>query len=154
MDIRPETIIEQILSELNENINPSTVKYHGEEDARTPNVNNHNYIGVKTPIVRDIGKKYLSILKGNGIKDIDTIIMYCEKLLERYISELRVIAFQWSFKVKRQYRAEHFDVFHHWILSYLSGWGSCDDLCTHSARAAGRDGRFPVHSPAESARVL
>ena len=132
MDISPKIIMNQMLGELKENTNPRTIKYHKEEDARTPNVNNHSHIGVKIPVIRDIGKRYFQVLKENGTKDIDSVLDYCDYLLEQNISELRVIAFQWSFKVQRQYRADHFHVFHRWILDYLSGWGSCDDLCTHS----------------------
>ncbi len=132
MDISPETIINQMLDELRNHSDPRTIKYHKEEDARTPNVNNHSHIGVKIPIIRDVGKRYFQILKDKGMKDIDSVLDYCDFLLEKRISELRVIAFQWSFKVQRQYRAEHFYVFYRWILHSLSGWGSCDDLCTHS----------------------
>ena len=132
MDIPPDTIMNRMLDELGKQSDSRTIQYHKNEDARTPNVNNHTHIGVKIPIIRDIGKRYFNTLKESGIKDIDPVLEYCEYLLTQKISELRVIAFQWSFKVQRQYRADHFHVFHRWITEYLSGWGSCDDLCTHS----------------------
>lgn len=133
MDLSHYFVMEQILSELKQHIDWSTVKYHNAEDARAPNVNNYTHIGVRIPNIRDIGKKYFNSLKDNDITDIDSVLEYCEYFLKQKISELRVIAFQWSFKVQRQYREEHFFVFYRWIMDYLSGWGSCDDLCTHSA---------------------
>ena len=133
MGITPEVITQDILNELKEHIDPRRIQYNQEEDARTPSVNNHSFLGVNTPPNRAIADKYLQILKKNGMKEIDKIFEYCEYLLSKKIYELRLIAFQWSFKVKPQYRAEHFHIFQRWILEYLSGWASCDDLCTHSA---------------------
>ncbi len=126
-------ICDLILLDLQKHIDPRRIQYNKDEDARTPNVNNHTYLGVNTPPNREIANKYLKILKDQGVKDIDEILKYCDHLLEKKMYELRLIAFQWSFKVKRQYRTEHFKVFQRWILNYLSGWASCDDLCTHSA---------------------
>ena len=133
MVISPSEITTQMLHELDQHIDPRRVQYHKDEDARTPNVNNHKYLGINTPINREIANKYLRILKDQGVSDIDTILEYCDFLLKKHIYELRLIAFQWSFKLKNQYRADHFKVFLHWILNYLSGWASTDDFCTHTA---------------------
>lgn len=93
---------------------------------------NITYYGVKTPIVRDIGKLYFNKLKEIGITDIDDIAIFCERLLERKISELRTIAFQWFFRVKKQYEKKHFKILERWLKTYVTGWGSTDDLCTHA----------------------
>ncbi len=90
------------------------------------------YYGVKTPVVRDIGKLYFNKLKKTGITDIDDIAIFCERLLERNISELRIIAFQWFFRVKKQYGKKHFKILERWLKTYVTGWGSTDDLCTHA----------------------
>ena len=133
MVISPSEICDQILIDIREHIDPRRIQYNKDEDARTPDVNNNTYLGVKTPPNREIANIYLKKLQTQGVKNIDEILEYCDYLLEKKVYELRLIAFQWSFKLKRQYRAEHFNVFHRWILNYLSGWASCDDLCTHSA---------------------
>ncbi len=133
MVLSPSEICSQIISSLKPHIDPRRVQYNKEEDRRTPNINNHEYLGVKTPINREIANKFYKVLKNYGISDIDAILEYCNFLLEKKISELRLIAFQWSFKLKRQYRADHFSIFKYWILNYLSGWASTDDFCTHTA---------------------
>jgi len=87
------------------------------------------YLGVRTPIVRKIASEYYREIEDLGI---DTILQLCDHLLERRISEHRTIAFEWSFRCRRQYRPQHFTLFEGWLKRYVDGWGSCDDLCTHT----------------------
>jgi len=87
------------------------------------------YLGVRTPIVRKIASEYYREIEDLGI---DTILQLCDQLLERRISEHRTIAFEWSFRCRRQYRPQHFTLFEGWLKRYVDGWGSCDDLCTHT----------------------
>ena len=86
-------------------------------------------IGIRTPIVRKIADKFFQTVKKQGIKDIDMILSYCERLLSERIIELRVIAFQWALKMKKKFQPKHFTVFEKWLQEYVTGWGSCDDLC-------------------------
>ena len=107
-----------------------------EKDFREYKIVKNNYllppmrrIGIRTPIIRKIANKYFQILKKQGLKDIDTLLSFCERLLSERIVELRVIAFQWALKMKKQFQPKHFAVFEDWLKKYVTGWGSCDDLC-------------------------
>ncbi len=92
----------------------------------------YHHLGVPTPAVRRTAASFLRQVKSEGITDISHVLQLCDHLLSSKISELRTIAFQWSFSFKNHFRPEHFDVFERWVMTYVTGWGSCDDLCTHS----------------------
>ena len=102
------------------------------------------FLGVRTPMVRQIGARYFQEIKPLSI---DTILQLCERLLQTGLSEHRTIAFDWSFRCRRQYRPDHFDVLERWLEVYVDGWGSCDDLCTHAL------GDFVLRYPEFSPRV-
>jgi 3-methyladenine DNA glycosylase AlkD len=87
------------------------------------------FLGVRTPVVRQIGARYFQEIKSLSI---DAILQLCESLLETAMSEHRTIGFDWSFRCRRQYRPDHFDVLERWLEVYVDTWGSCDDLCTHA----------------------
>ncbi len=89
-------------------------------------------MGVATPIVRKISSIFWNELKQKDIKDINSVLAVCEHLLGNNNSELRAIAFDWSFRAKKQFKPSHFYIFEKWIQSYVSGWGSCDDFCVHT----------------------
>jgi 3-methyladenine DNA glycosylase AlkD len=92
----------------------------------------YHHLGVPTPAVRRTAASFLRQVKSEGITDIDPVLELCDHLLLAKISEMRTIAFQWSFSYKNHFRPEHFDIFEMWVMTYVTGWGSCDDLCTHS----------------------
>jgi len=85
--------------------------------------------GVRTPLVRKIASKYYSKIKKRPKKEIFDL---CESLLESGYSEMRIIAFDWAFRLKKQYESSDFSMFEKWLKTYVTGWGSCDDLCTHA----------------------
>lgn len=86
-----------------------------------------NCLGVKTPVVREIGRKYWKEIKGRSKKEIFAL---CEQLLELRVHEARTIAFQWAYGLKGQYeQAADFVVFERWLKKYVSDWSACDDLC-------------------------
>ncbi|MCG3221147.1 MAG: DNA alkylation repair protein [Candidatus Heimdallarchaeota archaeon] len=89
-------------------------------------------IGVRTPDTRKLANEVFRELKAKGITKIDDIIEYCEYLQQQRISELRTIAVQWSFKAKDQFKAKHFATFENWLKTYVTGWGSTDNLCVQS----------------------
>ncbi|MFH1978863.1 MAG: DNA alkylation repair protein [Patescibacteria group bacterium] len=62
----------------------------------------------------------------------DQILSLCEKLLKMKCIGSRSLAFDWSFRVKKNYEKKDFKVFESWLKKYVDSWGSCDDLCTHS----------------------
>lgn len=88
-----------------------------------------NYLGVSTPTVRQIGKKYWLQVKNLSKKEIFDL---CEQLLESQYNEEKTIAFQWAFRPKRQYSPNDFSRFEKWLKKYVTNWGLCDDFCTHA----------------------
>lgn len=93
---------------------------------------NFKRMGIKTPVIRKLGRDSFRDLKVIGITDIDEIIEYCEYFQQLRIAELRTIAVQWSFEVKTQFQLKHFDIFEKWLKTYVTGWGSTDNLCVQS----------------------
>lgn len=65
-------------------------------------------------------------------KSLNNIIILCEKLLDEREWALGVIAYDWAFRSKDQYEKGTFDVFQEWLFKYVTGWGDCDDFCTHA----------------------
>ncbi len=65
-------------------------------------------------------------------RNIETVLKLCEELLEQRKWAFGVIAYDWAFKLKHQYKRETFYVFDEWLQKYVTGWGDCDDFCTHA----------------------
>lgn len=84
------------------------------------------------PMVRKVSRLLFNQLRDEGIRDIDTILSLCNALLEKWSWEYRTIAFDWSYRARRQFDSEHFSVFERWAKLYLSTWGGVDDFCTHT----------------------
>ncbi|MFW9852512.1 MAG: DNA alkylation repair protein [Candidatus Thorarchaeota archaeon] len=130
MTIETNVLQSQIIDELSKF---ASVKYRQAiERYTTAKPLNLEYLGVRIPEIRKIANSFFQKLKVLGIKNIDDIILYCEYLLESRIAELRTIAFQWSFKCKKQFQPKHFIVFERWLKKYVTGWGSTDDFCVKS----------------------
>ncbi len=55
-----------------------------------------------------------------------------EKLLEQRSWPMKVLAFDFAYRVRRQYDQADFAVFQRWLEQYVRGWGDCDDFCTHA----------------------
>ena len=128
MTLHPKEIISWIDTELNKKIDSA---YHSSVDTII-NTGSFHFLGIRTPSIRKIANTYFHELKSYGIKEIDSILPYCDYLLSKRVSEHRTIAFQWSFKCKGQFLPKHFSVFERWLKTSVTGWGSCDDLCTHT----------------------
>jgi 3-methyladenine DNA glycosylase AlkD len=43
-----------------------------------------------------------------------------------------VIAFDFAYRMKKQYDETTFAIFESWLERYVRGWGDCDDFCTHA----------------------
>ncbi|KZN62446.1 hypothetical protein N473_19525 [Pseudoalteromonas luteoviolacea CPMOR-1] len=63
---------------------------------------------------------------------IDTVFEHCEQLLESREWMISLIAFDWAFRVKKQYTPSTFEVFERWLFEYVADWYDCDDFCTHA----------------------
>lgn len=120
-----QELLSDIRKELTKNVDndyKQTVKNHFK-------MNIDHFLGVKTPLIRKIANQFYQSIKALPIHDI---LLYCDTLLERKIYEEKIIAFHWSFKAKRQYQLEHFDIFQKWLGYHVDDWIDCDDFSTHS----------------------
>jgi 3-methyladenine DNA glycosylase AlkD len=84
---------------------------------------------LSTSVVRAIGRAHYA-----EVKPLDKAALFdlCEALLETGDWRLRIIAFAWAYRRRRQYTVSDFARFERWLRRYVDGWGSCDDVCTHA----------------------
>ncbi|MGF1903415.1 DNA alkylation repair protein [Aliivibrio sifiae] len=99
-----------------------TVRYHLSEIGY-PKSN------IKTGQVRAISAQAFKTIEN---KDISNVLALCTQLLESKDWALSVIAYDWAFRVKKQYSKETFYVFENWLTNYVTDWNDCDDFCTHA----------------------
>ena len=125
MSLLYDDLLERIITSLKEKSNFSDYKSVKNQYNFPP----MKSMGVKTPEVRKIATIFFRELKENGMQDIDIILGFSENLLSERIIELRIIAFQWAFKIKKKFQPKHFVIFENWLNMHVTGWGSCDDLC-------------------------
>jgi 3-methyladenine DNA glycosylase AlkD len=85
-----------------------------------------------TPMVRKVSSQLFRELREEGVRKVDTILTFCNALLSQWSWEYRTIAFDWSYRVRKQYEPNHFSTLENWTTLYLSTWGGVDDFCTHT----------------------
>ena len=85
--------------------------------------------GLKTNEVRRLSVKLFHQVKSN---DISEVLSICENLLQQRNGALGVIAYDWAYRMKQQYNDNIFSIFESWLINYVTGWGDCDDFCTHA----------------------
>jgi 3-methyladenine DNA glycosylase AlkD len=85
--------------------------------------------GLTTGKVRSISSALYKCLED---KSIDNVFTLCEHLLDEHEWALGVIAYDWAYRVRAQYNDKTFSVFEKWLKKYVTGWGDCDDFCTHA----------------------
>jgi 3-methyladenine DNA glycosylase AlkD len=73
-----------------------------------------------------------SVFKLIENKSIENVLDLCEQLLEKRKWALGVVAYDWAFRMKKQYTKEIFYIFERWLKLYVRNWGDCDDFCTHA----------------------
>lgn len=95
-------------------------------------------LGVKVPAVGKIAKEYYKKVKNKSKKEIFDL---CEKLLKSGYMEEVFIAYNWSYRIYKQYEKKDFFVFEKWVNQYVSNWAECDTLCNHTIGEL--IGRFP-----------
>ena len=116
-----EQLIIQINSELIENIDENYKK----NSARFFKEQILCY-GVRMPIVRKIGSKYISQVC--GIKK-QQILLICESLLKSDYNENAAIAIQWTSKILEIFGEDDFATFESWMKKYINNWAKDDDFC-------------------------
>ncbi len=84
---------------------------------------------VRTSQIRSLSAKVFRTLES---KDMYDVFQVCEMLLKRRDWVLGVIAYDWAFRVKKQYTIETYATFENWLFEYVTDWGDCDDFCTHA----------------------
>lgn len=80
----------------------------------------------------DIRRLSAKLYRQAGVKDIDSVLGLCGELLDLHDWAAGVVAFDWAYRVKDQYKADTYYVFYRWLKDYVRGWGDCDDFCTHA----------------------
>lgn len=84
---------------------------------------------VKTGDIRKLSSRLFRSIPN---KDLHFVFMLCEEFLEEHNWELGVIAFDWAFRMKKNYNGDTYCTFYNWLKKYVRGWGDCDDFCTHA----------------------
>lgn len=80
----------------------------------------------------DIRKLSGRLFREIADKRIENVFYLCEEFLEQHTWELGVIAFDWAFRMKKDYSNDTYPIFYGWLKKYVRGWGDCDDFCTHA----------------------
>ena len=75
------------------------------------------HIGIATPLVRKLSAEYFKEIKNLEKKQI---FLLCEKLLKIGGSSYQDIAFDWAFRIKKQYTKEDFKIFESWLKKYVN----------------------------------
>jgi 3-methyladenine DNA glycosylase AlkD len=83
---------------------------------------------LRTAVVRKVSAEHFREVR-NLSKD--EIFKLCEELLKENDGDLRDIAFDWAYRLKKRYEKKDFQIFERWLKKYVKGWGSCDHLCVH-----------------------
>ena len=97
---------------------------------------------LNTPAVRNIAKVGFAWVRTMPKTELFEL---CERLLDSGTWEQRTIAFEWAFRIRRQFATQDFARFESWLAQYVDGWGSCDDFCTHAF--GDLIFKFPEHIP-------
>jgi 3-methyladenine DNA glycosylase AlkD len=85
--------------------------------------------GMKTAAVTAIAKKYWKEVKERPKQEIFSL---CVKLYQSGYMEESFIVSNWAFALSGRYEQEDFEVFRHWIDTYITNWAACDSFCNHA----------------------
>ena len=84
---------------------------------------------LKTGDIRKLSARLFKEMKG---KPIEYVFSVCNEFLEQRNWPMGVIAYDFAYRMKKQYDDNTFTVFEGWLKKYVRGWGDCDDFCTHA----------------------
>jgi len=122
-----DDLIKKIRKDLKQNANEE-IKKSGQRFFKE----DVNLYGIKTAVVKKIGKEYFRSIKDKSTKEI---YQYGEQLWKSGYLEESFIACNWSYAVRKKYLKEDFIIFESWVTRYVSNWASCDTLCNHTIGA-------------------
>jgi len=117
-------VVSKVRQELRKNVDSHTRHYSGsffKEPVKS--------IGVKVPVVTKIAERLFGQIEHLSK---ETIFGFCEELLKSGYVEEAFVACRWSDFLKDRYEPEDFEVFEHWLNTYVSNWAECDTLCNHT----------------------
>ena len=80
----------------------------------------------------DIRRLSATLFKSIKNKPVDYVFSVCNELLEQRNWPMGVIAYDFAYRVRKQYDEKTFSIFESWLENYVRGWGDCDDFCTHA----------------------
>jgi 3-methyladenine DNA glycosylase AlkD len=82
--------------------------------------------------VKDLRKLTADIFKNLEDKSIENVLFICEELLKLNDYAMKVVAYDFAYRVRKQYNENTFAIFENWLLKYVRDWNDCDDFCTHA----------------------
>jgi 3-methyladenine DNA glycosylase AlkD len=85
--------------------------------------------GVKTPVAREIARRYFHALGPAGKEQVFAL---CEELLRSGFMEEAFVAADWAYRMRKAYEPGDFSVFEAWVGKYIDNWAKCDTLCNHA----------------------
>ena len=86
----------------------------------------------KKLLTGDIRKLSADLFKELPEKNIGTVLALSESLLKSEKQNMWIIAYDWAYRVRRQYDENTFEVFDAWTKKYIKDWWDCDDFMTHA----------------------
>lgn len=86
-----------------------------------------NTYGVKVPVVNKIAKAFSTDKLSKA-----EVWSLCETLWQSGNMEESIVACNWSYRIRKKYTEDDFQVFEKWINQYVNNWASCDTLCNHT----------------------
>ncbi|HOP11523.1 MAG TPA: DNA alkylation repair protein [Oscillospiraceae bacterium] len=102
----------------------SSVKTEIEKAKNTP-LNKY----LRTGDIRKISSRFFKEMRGELKEDIFSV---CDELLKQRNWPMGIIAFDFAYRMRKQYDETTFTVFENWLEQYVRGWCDCDDFCTHA----------------------
>lgn len=101
--------------------------------------------GLNSSAVGTIIKAHQSEVKALRKSDV---LLLCEELWQSGMMEESFLACEFAYSLKKSYEPADFEVYEHWIKTYVSNWASCDTLCNHTV------GEFVMKYPEYVERLL
>jgi 3-methyladenine DNA glycosylase AlkD len=119
-----EKIIQEIKTELIHNADEKT-RIQGEKFFKEE-VRIH---GLKSVLVTQISKEFYRKLQD---KSKARVFAICTDLWKSGFLEEQLMACNWSYNVKKEYKPDDIRTFEYWVNKYVTNWAACDTLCNHS----------------------
>ena len=108
--------------------------------AELENVNNTptgNHL--KTGDIRKISAKLFQNVKG---RPAEYVFSVCSELLEQRNWPMGVIAYDFAYRIRKQYDEKTFRIFEGWLEKYVRGWGDSDEPAAYFGHTDGRRASF------------